>query len=295
MDAALIAARFFHYAALTILFGQLLFPTYAFSKANRETGSRAVGRLRPLLAPTVALALVSAVIWFAATVAQMADDPTAAFNLDVLRMTAASTEFGRVWTARLAALALLALALASPLRRRRAFILSLAGFALASLAATGHARVGEGPVGWLHVAADAVHLLTAGLWIGALPSLAVLLHRSDHDAPMLSLSAVRRFSAVATPAVALLLLTGVVSTVILAETPSTLWTSRWGQLLALKIAAVGIMCGLAAANRWRVTPELSRDPAAGAGRLRRNALAELALSLGVLGIVALLGTLAPTQ
>ena len=61
------------------------------------------------------------------------------------------------------------------------------------------------------------------------------------------------------------------------------------------------MLALAAANRFRLTPDLgaaldgggSRAPELGA--LRRSLLIETALSLGVLGLVAWLGTLAPVS
>lgn len=294
MGAALIAARFVHYGALTFLFGALLFPSYAFSRADRDAGIEALRPLRTAMVAAAVLALLSAVVWFGAAVAGMAGDPAAALNLDTLSMTATTTPFGQVWISRFVVIAFLAGTVLSPLQGRRRLALTLTTVALALLAATGHARVGEGAVGWSHEIADAAHLLTAGLWIGALPCLAMLLTRSEFGRSVLALDAVRRFSAVATPAVALLVLTGAASAVILTGSPWTLASSLWGSLLILKVVIVTAMCALAAGNRWRVTPELARDPEAGARRLHRNAMTELALGIAVLAVVAVLGTLAPT-
>lgn len=293
MSAALIAARFIHYGSLTFLFGTLLFPSYAFAGADRDAGAEALRPLRPAVVAAAVLALLSGLVWFGAAVAGMAGDPAAAFQVDTLFMTATTTIFGQVWTVRLAVLAGLAVTIAWPLAPLREVASTLATVGLASLAATGHARVGEGEVGWTHGVADAAHLLTAGLWMGALPCLTVLLTRSSLAASILSLDAVRRFSAIATPAVALLILTGAISTVILAGSPWTVGATLWGRLLLLKGAIVVVMCALAASNRWRITPMLARDPARGAARLRRNAILELGLATVVLAIVGVLGTLAP--
>ena len=78
----------------------------------------------------------------------------------------------------------------------------------------------------------------------------------------------------------------------------------WGfgeyvQLLALKLALFAVMLGLAATNRFRLTPALSRDLDAGVvplealRALRRSIAIEAGLAASVLAIVAWLGTLVP--
>ena len=46
---------------------------------------------------------------------------------------------------------------------------------LASLAWAGHGAATPGAAGDLHLAADVLHLLAAGLWLGTLPPLVLLL------------------------------------------------------------------------------------------------------------------------
>jgi putative copper resistance protein D len=58
------------------------------------------------------------------------------------------------------------------------------------------------------------------------------------------------------------------------------------------------MLGLAASNRFRLTPALEAalgpgDPAAALSALRRSIVVEMVLMLALLGLVAWLGTLAP--
>ena len=282
MVAVLAAARFIHYGALTYLFGALLFPFYAYPGTRRGP---VLGKAGPWIA---ALALLSGVALATLTVAQMADDPSAAINPSLLWTTATTTGFGAVTLARLIILAALATVMLARPAPRRAAALGLATLALGALAGVGHGQVGEGWKGPVHLAADAAHLLTAGLWIGALPLLLAADGAGEHQV-------VRRFSSVASLAVGVLVLTGVANTLFLIRAPTDLVIGAWGGLLIAKMVLVAAMLVLASVNRWRVTPMLEGLGAAeGAVHLRRNARLELGLAAGVLAIVAVLGLLSPT-
>ena len=283
LDAALVAARFVHLLSLLLVAGALAFPHYA--SPARPAGPASGGRL---LSSGALLALLAALAWFAATLGGMAGDPAAAFDPQVLQEAFAGTQFAPIWAGRVALLAaLVPLTLSRP---RAKLTAGVAALALGSIALTGHSRAETGAAGAMHVVADAMHLLTAGLWLGALPCLASLL-RPGHD-PLEAAQAVRRFSAVASAAVALLVITGAVQTWLLAGSPLALPGSDWGRLLLIKLALVAGMVALAAHNRRRVTPRIAGGD--GGALLRRNALAELGLGAGVVAVVAWLGTLAPT-
>jgi putative copper resistance protein D len=286
MLAALAVARFVHYGALTYLFGALLFPFYAYADGAPGAGRGADrGRAGGLAA---ALALLSGVVLAMLTIAQMADDPSAATNPGLLWTTATTTSFGAVTVVRLVILAALAVVMLARPSQRRWAALILAAVALASFAGLGHGQVGESWKGPVHLAADAAHLLTAGLWIGALPPLLAADGAGEHQV-------IRRFSAVASVAVGVLVLTGVANTLFLIHAPADLVTGAWGWLLIAKLVLVLAMLSLASVNRWRVTPMLEGLSAAeGAALLRRNARLELGLSAGVLAIVAVMGLLSPT-
>ncbi|MDE3078474.1 MAG: hypothetical protein KGI94_00410, partial [Paracoccaceae bacterium] len=78
---------------------------------------------------------------------------------------ATETDFGSAWLIHLTLVTGLGLAI----WRRRA-VATLAAFALGSLALTGHAAMDNGWFGRLHEANAALHLICAGYWVGALPS-----------------------------------------------------------------------------------------------------------------------------
>ena len=74
---------------------------------------------------------------------------------------------------------------------------------------------------------------------------------------------------------------------------------NYALLLSLKLGLFGVMLGLAALNRSHLTPLLQRSLAAGDHRAARQALRRsITLEFGavvlILGLVAWLGTLAPS-
>jgi putative copper resistance protein D len=81
----------------------------------------------------------------------------------------------------------------------------------------------------------------------------------------------------------------------LASLPQTLW----GQLLIGKLVLFALMCGLAAMNRFRLTPALDAafDEGTGVasplGRLRRSVLLETLAGALLLALVAVMGVQAP--
>jgi putative copper resistance protein D len=168
---------------------------------------------------------------------------------------------------------------------------------LLSLAGTGHARATEGALGLIHSTADATHLLAAGTWLGGLWPLGLVIAASLRDTSNTSAIAelLRRFSGVGTIAVATLVASGLVQTWILVGTPTALISSGYGRLLLAKVALFLVMVALATANRFWLTPQLSRNPTSQKylARLRHHVIGEQALGLGVIGIVSILGTLQP--
>lgn len=283
MSWALPLARFIHDAALILLFGGLLFPLYAFPRERRMTPAN----LRTAFRIEAWVAAISAAAVFALGVGGMAGSLASAADPALLRDTALGGAFGWLFLSREAAIVLCALALMR--RKPGAAPVWLSGAALAALALTGHAQEGAGWPKAVHGVLDALHLLCAGLWLGALPWLGVLL--TSGRALDEAMGAVRRFSAVATLAVGVLLLTGAGATLLLVASPLALWSTLWGRLLVLKAILAAAMIGLAVHNRWRLSPGAERGDAQAAARLRRNAGLELAFGMVILALVGWLGTL----
>jgi putative copper resistance protein D len=318
MEGFLIAARFFHFSAVITLTGVFAFERLVSGPALRRSGAAGASaaelhrRLGWLAWGSLALALVSGAAWLVAVAAGMSGKPLGtALSQGAVSIVLTRTRFGEDWQLRLALAVAVGVCLLMQARRRwrasRAIGwtgLLLAAAMLASLAWAGHGAATPGPAGDLHLAADLCHLLAAGLWLGTLPPLIMLLATArrvqDADWKAVVATATQRFSALAIASVAVLLTAGVVNTWFLAGTVPALVGTEYGRLLLAKIGLFLAMLLVAAVNLLRLTPRLA-DRAGGAGnviwrtvaRLQGNARIETALGLGVVAIVGVLGILPP--
>lgn len=308
-EVAGIAIRWALYADLGLLFGLPLFALYA------PGGGRTVQRHLPMGAMVACLAcfgLLLSALGFAVQAAAMSGLPLTQPDFALLGDLINETAMGAALKARLVALLVLLFCVLLYRRQSRpAFIAStLAGaLALATLAWSGHGAAGEGYPGWLQLVADLVHLLAAGAWVGALAAfLALVLPRlatddlaaQDMDRVTLAEEALRGFSLVGTIIVALLILTGTVNGWFLVGPGNiaSLGQSTYGLLLIAKLLLFAGMLGLAALNRYRLTPALAQaieeeDAPRAQALLRASLVVEGGLAIVILGLVAWLGTLSP--
>lgn len=282
VETGLILSRWLHYVVVTALFGLALFRSYA---PRTALEGPAAGRR---LTASAVLALLSGLAWFYFSSAAMGGGLAEAAA--TMPTVLSGTDFGPMWMARLG----LALGLCVPaLQRTRRLHAAVAGLLLASLALTGHPRMHEGWVGWAHAADDAVHLLAAGAWLGALAAFLLLLRQAPDDVE--TARALAGFARTGSIAVAVLLATGVVNAGLILGGIAPLLTTFYGRMLSLKIAAFVLMVALAGLNRFRLVPRLAAPRSDSAvGRLRFDVAAELALGVLVLLIVAVIGTLDPS-
>lgn len=312
MDALLVAARVVHFAAAISLAGAFACECLVAAPALRAAGAdgrladRVRRRLRRLASASLALAVLSSAAWLLAVTADMSGKPLgAALSQGTLGVVLTGTRFGGDWLLRLAGAALLGILLAVRRRQRRAdavlawAALAVAAAMLASLAWAGHGAATAGSAGELHLAADLLHLVAAGTWLGTLPPFALLLAETARDAhgAAVARAASRRYSILAIASVAALLGGGLVNTWFLAGTVPALIGTQYGRLLLAKIALFALMLVVAAINLRRLTPRLAASDGGGApraaGHMRRNAYIEAGLGLAVLAIVGVLGTLPP--
>jgi copper transport protein len=151
-----------------------------------------------------------------------------------------------------------------------------------SFALTGHAATAQ-PC-WLTGPALMLHVLCGAFWLGSLAPLLWSLRLLPAEAAHRGL---RRFSAMATGAVGLLVLAGgALAWIQLGGRATALWGTAYGLRLSGKLAMVGGLLALAAVNRWALTPGVARNDSRALRRLRLTLLIDLALGLGVLGITA---------
>ena len=162
-----------------------------------------------------------------------------------------------------------------------------AGAALAALvlaatpALSGHA-VGSERLTGLAVAADTLHVLAGGVWLGSLAILTATLPAS----PATAAAAVRAFSPVALAAAGIVVASGGFASWLHLGAVDALWRTGYGRMLVVKLALFALVAAVGAYNWRRMLPRL--DAPDGLGRLRGSARAELAVALLVLLATAVL-------
>jgi putative copper resistance protein D len=297
-----IAIRFALYADLMVLAGVTAFSLYALKPEERGTA------LLPLTKPALLLSLLGLLLsggGMIALVAAMTGTSLWAVDGSAFREIVTQSAIGSAWVVRMAAVAialLAALALGRSPHLARYCLLASAVLAIATLVWTGHAGATEGRTGSLHRLSDIVHMLAAAVWIGGIAAFSWLLfqplaHQSDAHI-RIAHRALEQFSRVGTLAVGLIVLTGLINSLSLMGLPhpDTLFASRYGKLLLIKLGLFAAMLVLASANCWRLTPTLGaaieQDDLAHALRgLRQSLVLESSAALTILALVAWLGTL----
>ena len=293
-----IAIRFALYANLMVLFGWPLFAIYATRDGTAHPTAR------DLFSLTLFAAMVSVAGMLAMT-ASMSGVAIIGVDRGSIEAMVFETPMGVAWLVRMAALAVIAMLAVVRNPAARVVQVGFGAAALASLAWTGHGAAGEATKGLVQLVADIVHLLAAGAWIGALVALGLMVARNASRLTSADFLSMHRtlagFSKAGTIFVALVIVTGTINTWVLVGPAGVrvVGSDQYVQLLAIKILLFSAMLGLAAMNRFRLTPTLLRDIDAGADpsgaqqALRRSIAIETGLAMSVLAIVAWLGTLVP--
>lgn len=303
-DGFNIFLRFALYLDLMILFGVSLFGIYALRRDDRSSGI--ARQYVNVIAATTVLGLVFSAISIVVTAKAMTGAADySELSAHVFGMLLTGTGVGLAWTARMGALAV-CLAAVALLRRRSempfAVPAAAGAVALASLAWAGHGAMDDGSKGYMHIASDAVHLIAAGAWIGALAAFVLLAftRRVPRAQAVQTLSHTSNgFARVGTLIVAALLVTGTINYVlILGPTVQGLVATAYGWLLTGKLVLFVSMLGLAAANRYFLSPRLESAVSAGnhdtaVRLLRRSLTTETTLAVIILALVAWLGVLSP--
>jgi putative copper resistance protein D len=234
--------------------------------------------------------------------------PRASLDLFEWARLLGHSQFGTVWLARHALLLLLAALLLLREReqstadrvafRAQAWLLAAAG--AAAMAWAGHAAAVES-AGLTAALVDALHLVAAGAWFGALLPLAALLRAASTeagaDARPFAVLTVRGFSRLALGVIAVVVVTGAGNTWFQVGSAPALVGTRYGWLLLLKVLLLIPILLLAQQSRQRLLPRLSGDGATvgrpAMARLGRFVAAEAALALLILAVTSALSLSPP--
>jgi putative copper resistance protein D len=317
----LIIVRDIHFLSTVIVAGIIFFDLFIAAPVLRSelrlpaTESSFRSLAAKILVVSLPVSVASAIAWLWLLAARIADEPFGEVIADgTVWIVLSQTEFGLTWAVRF----LLASALTASLLLQRTVkadgvwpgILAglLAAAYLGSLAFAGHGEEGLGFDRNIHLAADFLHLLAAGTWLGGLIPFAILLTYMRRLREQSWVAAARhaaaRFSTLGIVAVGILLLSGTINTSFLIGRLQDLTDTTYGQWLLLKIGLFIAMFCLATINRHYLLPRLCRttgaDRDAGANqsvltveRLVLSTLLEIVLGLGIIAIVGVLGISEP--
>ncbi|AWM91340.1 copper resistance protein CopD [Pseudomonas sp. 31-12] len=301
-DSIGIALRFGLYVDLMLLVGLPLFGFY--SLRGRERVSGAVLPFRLMLAGTAALGLLLSIASMVVMASGMSGETDFAELRPHIEMMVLETDMGLAWVVRLVALVVGGLAVTLN-HRAPGFSLLVAaiagGIALASLAWNGHGAMDEGIRRVWHFTTDILHLLAAGVWLGALVALALMAKNvlPTEERIRLLARAVKRFESVGALIVVVITVTGVVNYLFIVGLKlDEVFLSTYGILLFIKVALFTGMLVLAALNRFHLGPALQLALRKGqfrvaANALQRSVVVELMAAVLIVGLVAWLGTLSP--
>jgi len=133
-----------------------------------------------------------------------------------------------------------------------------------------------------------LHLLAVSLWIGVLTPLKRLASSSATYAAVADVG--HRFGVVAMITVPALIIAGGYMGYELVGSLEALITTGYGQALIIKVLLVGLLLGLAAANKLRFIPAVRAGNPAAATHLSKSISVEWLVILAVLGTTAVLTT-----
>jgi putative copper resistance protein D len=310
LDAMLVGSRLLQFAGALVLLGASLFYLYGL-----PAGALPLPALQrrhwPQRTLTIAAlaAAVGTVLWVMAETVLFSGELKDAFDVPAVWFVFSETRFGRAGLWRVG---LSLLSLAAPWFIKRVTTLwsvqaALGTLVIATFPWTGHGAMHSGWLGAIHTAGDLLHLWAAGIWLGALLPLGILilkaLRSGTSDDARAACYSLDRFSALGSVVVVALTVSGLINSWFLIGVSNwfTLFTTAYGVALLLKLALFALMLMLAAANRFWLAPRLryelehniNHSTSAPLRALKTSVLIETALAALVLLAVSVLGTLAP--
>lgn len=284
---AVVAARLTFDAVAIVLFGSSCFVICIAPKSLGPFFAASSNRIGCL----PAIACLAAISWLPFDAGVIAGNWSASVNLQFLQALALGTSGGHAWIIRCLMSFTTLVAFSFGISHLR---ILAAGLQLSSLSLSGHTLLQSGSLMIIHMINDALHALAGSIWLGSLILLPSCLALLDHpnfyrDAGV----ALQRFSRVGHVAVAIVILTGIINSVMILDRWPSRPISPYVALLALKIVLVAAMAGLALINRYLFVPRIRLDRTKTIAWIKVGTWSEVVLGAGVLTLVATFGVFDP--
>ncbi|AOF98693.1 copper resistance D family protein (plasmid) [Blastomonas sp. RAC04] len=297
------ALRFAQYVVLLGLFGMVAIRVVRLRQVVPETSMtsfRAIA-VAAMAAPVLSLAVMLV------GVAAMMGQPIQDLELATVQAMVLMTDTGRAFLARmvLLTLGLAAMLFIRPITPRHILAAIFYGLALSTLAWSGHAAATDGAFGLVHRLNDGLHLMAAGLWIGAISWFTILVLAAHKNPDQIKLAdlrdAMESFAPLGITLVIVVAVTGVLNSQLVfgLENSMDVLGTTYGWLLAAKVLAVALMVMCAARNarlvrrRFIVQSGSRADTDVALVALRSSLAFELLLAIFVVMLVAFTGLASP--
>ncbi|WP_316176611.1 MULTISPECIES: copper resistance D family protein [unclassified Bradyrhizobium] len=235
----------------------------------------------------------SAFGWFAVVLASLAVNMGALIGtLDLSLGAAASADFARSGMAVAAcALGIAVLARTGSWAAWRVLALTVLTISALLLQLNLTHAASRLEVRWPLLAADFLHMLGAGVWIGGLPYFLMALNgcKADDDQRLIG----RRYSLMSMVSVAAIVIGGIVMAIAYLGAFAAIYGTAYGVMTSAKVAMLLMLLALGAANFFAVERLRRRDRAAPLLRMKRFVEVELGIGLTVLLTAGSLTSLPP--
>lgn len=275
----------------TIAGRAILVPRSSATGATESGGAAVLGFCR-LVRASFLVATAAGTVWLLAEASYISGSHRLGAGVALLGPVLGDTNFGHLLIARLALLTLAAMLFGDGRRRHRAWVaMALAAMAMVLQAGLGHGAAMGGTEGTALAIALALHLTAAGLWLGGLvPLLMLVSNASLSDAQR----AARRFSFLGAICVTVLTITAGVQGFFLIGSVGAFVNTDYGRVAAGKLALFLVLLIIAARNRFRLTPGLIGPSGAGSRtKLCHAIISEAAIGGAVILLAGVLMELPP--
>jgi putative copper export protein/mono/diheme cytochrome c family protein len=276
----------------TIAFRVLVAPK-AFLMMPADTVAAAKRQLTLLTQASNVVALTGLGFWLVVQAAGMADANSAMAAFSAVPPVLAKTSFGHVLLLQLSVV--LVLAAVTRLRdthyqQRACLLLSVIAVGLQS----GHSHAFSMQPGFsLLLGCDLLHLAGAGLWLGGLVPLLLLVRVAP---PKAGATAARWFSPLGQASIAAVVVSASIQGWVLVGSIPGLIGTAYGWLVLIKLALFGVLLALAWCNRYRFAPALLRaDPVRAKCTLIRSIALQTGFAAAIVLAAVILSELPPAM
>lgn len=290
-------ARGIHVAASLAILGTTAGYRLFAQAGLQHDQSSAAGRARiaivRFLRASLIVAVIAGLIWLLCEAIYASGSSRIGAGFDAIPPLLRDTNFGHLLIIRIGLMAGAVLAFGNGQSNRRVLVAAgLAAIAVALQAGLGHGAAMGGPEGHLLLATLILHLLAAGLWLGGLVSLLIVVKAATPEA---AFRAATRFSRLGITCVITIAVTAAIQGWYLIGSIAALTGTVYGLVAVGKLALFLILLVIAATNRWQTSRLTTLRGQHAKDVLYKAIVVETAIGVAVVVLAGILMELPPAM